>query len=327
MARRSRCVAAGAGGTGAVSAGDHLARLSGQPLPDEPPRREPREQGVRHRVDRSQGQHLRRSEGVRQHALQPPVRSAVRPERDRRVSASPAPAASSPASSMPTRTGIVGYSMGGYGVVNVIGGGYSAASATVRRCAAEQAARRARRRQSRLPEAPIDPRIKAAIAIGPWGMQGGFWDAEGLKGIRTPVLFVAGSVDDDVGIRERHAGDLSGRGQRRSVSPDVRQRQPQRRGADSGAGRRPMRHSERDAVVAVRALCGRRVGHRADEQHPRSLRDRLLRPAPQGRAATSRRISISFPTARTRCMPSIARASRRPRTPTGRASSAPPRSA
>jgi hypothetical protein len=29
-----------------------------------------------------------------------------------------------------TRTGIIGYSMGGYGVVNVIGGGYSAASAT-----------------------------------------------------------------------------------------------------------------------------------------------------------------------------------------------------
>ena len=32
------------------------------------------------RLDRSQGQHLRRSEGVRQHALQPAVRSAVRPE-------------------------------------------------------------------------------------------------------------------------------------------------------------------------------------------------------------------------------------------------------
>ena len=34
-------------------------------------------------VDRSQGQHLRRSESVREHALQPPVRSAVRAERDR----------------------------------------------------------------------------------------------------------------------------------------------------------------------------------------------------------------------------------------------------
>src|SRR6185295_13817100 len=42
----------------------------------------------------------------------------------------------------------------------------------------------------------MDPRIKAAIAIGPWGMPAGFFDADSLKGIRTPVLFVAGSADD-----------------------------------------------------------------------------------------------------------------------------------
>ena len=66
-----------------VSARHHFARLSRQPLPDESHRREPREQGVRRGVDRSQGQHLRRSEGVCQHALQPPVRSTVRAECDR----------------------------------------------------------------------------------------------------------------------------------------------------------------------------------------------------------------------------------------------------
>jgi predicted dienelactone hydrolase len=93
------------------------------------------------------------------------------------------------------RTGLVGYSMGGYGVVNVIGGGYSAASATL---AAAPPNRLLAERGADNPEyrATIDPRIKAAIAIGPWGMQAGFWDAEGLRGIRTPVLFVAGSVDD-----------------------------------------------------------------------------------------------------------------------------------
>lgn len=93
------------------------------------------------------------------------------------------------------RTGIVGYSMGGYGVVNVIGGGFSAASvdfssAPPNRLLAERSAGNPGYRNS------IDPRIKSAIAIGPWGMQNGFWDAEGLNGIRTPVLFVAGSVDD-----------------------------------------------------------------------------------------------------------------------------------
>ena len=93
------------------------------------------------------------------------------------------------------RAGLIGYSMGGYGVVNVIGGGYSdrsvaGAQAPPNRLLADRAASNPAYQQSR------DPRIKAAIAIGPWGMPGGFWDAEGLKGIRTPVLFVAGSADD-----------------------------------------------------------------------------------------------------------------------------------
>ncbi len=45
-------------------------------------------------------------------------------------------------------------------------------------------------------EALPDPRIKTAIAFGPWGMNTGFWDAEGLGGIRIPMLFFAGSQDD-----------------------------------------------------------------------------------------------------------------------------------
>lgn len=94
-----------------------------------------------------------------------------------------------------SRTALIGYSMGGYGVVNAIGGGYSAASAGFsaappNKMLAERGAANAEYRRAR------DPRIKAAIAIGPWGMQTGFWDAEGLQGIRTPVMFVAGSVDD-----------------------------------------------------------------------------------------------------------------------------------
>jgi len=99
------------------------------------------------------------------------------------------------------RTGIIGYSMGGYGVVNVIGGGYSAASAASstappNKLLAERGAANPEYQKSR------DPRIKAAIAIGPWGMQGGFWELEGLKGIRTPVLFVAGSADDVSGYEK-----------------------------------------------------------------------------------------------------------------------------
>ncbi len=111
-----------------------------------------------------------------------------------------------------SRTGIVGYSMGGYGVVNTIGGGYSDASVTGQtappnRLLGERAASNAAYRAS------IDPRIKAAIAIGPWGMQSGYWDAEGLKGIKTPVLFVAGSVDEvsgyDKGTRALYLGAVN----------------------------------------------------------------------------------------------------------------------
>ncbi len=94
-----------------------------------------------------------------------------------------------------SRTAIIGYSMGGYGVLNVIGGAYRDAAVTFpasppngllrERTAADPAYR-----------ASVDPRVKAAVAIGPWGMQLGFWDADGLAGIRTPVLFVAGSADE-----------------------------------------------------------------------------------------------------------------------------------
>jgi predicted dienelactone hydrolase len=96
------------------------------------------------------------------------------------------------------KTGIVGYSMGGYGVVNVIGGGFSSASITANGAPPD---RLLERRAASNPEyaASRDDRIKAAIAIAPWGMQTGFWDAAGLKGIRTPVLFVAGSVDTVAG--------------------------------------------------------------------------------------------------------------------------------
>jgi predicted dienelactone hydrolase len=100
-----------------------------------------------------------------------------------------------------SRAGIVGYSMGGYGVVNVIGGGYSKASETFQGAPPN---RLLARRGAANPEfaKTIDRRIKAAIAIAPWGMQVGFWDAEGLKGITTPLMVVAGSVDDVAGYEK-----------------------------------------------------------------------------------------------------------------------------
>ncbi|MGE0814987.1 MAG: alpha/beta hydrolase family protein [Vicinamibacterales bacterium] len=94
-----------------------------------------------------------------------------------------------------SRTVVIGYSMGGYGVVNLVGGGYRREAAALsgappNRLLLDRAA------GTPAYEASRDPRVKAAVAIGPWGMQAGYWDAAGLAGIRTPVLFVAGSADD-----------------------------------------------------------------------------------------------------------------------------------
>lgn len=100
-----------------------------------------------------------------------------------------------------SRVGLVGYSMGGYGLVNVIGGGYSAANETLptappNRMLAERGTAALARGGG------VDVRIKAAIAVAPWGMQTGFWDAEGLRGIKTPVLFVGGSADEVAGYEK-----------------------------------------------------------------------------------------------------------------------------
>ena len=91
--------------------------------------------------------------------------------------------------------------MGGYGVVNVVGGGYRAAAAAFP-SAPPNGLLLERSEGSPAMQASIDPRIKAAVAIGPWGMQAGFWDAAGLAGIRTPVLFVAGSADETSGYEK-----------------------------------------------------------------------------------------------------------------------------
>ena len=92
--------------------------------------------------------------------------------------------------------GIIGYSMGGYGVLNVAGAGYSdglvgffsgmsGGSKAIVDLAMSN------------PDFPkADPRIKAVVAFAPWGMERGIWDAEGLKGLKVPTFFIAGSQDD-----------------------------------------------------------------------------------------------------------------------------------
>lgn len=98
-------------------------------------------------------------------------------------------------------TGLIGYSMGGYGAVITAGGGVTETSvgygwgAPARTLAMHQAG-------SERHEAQMDPRIKAVIPIAPWGMTRDFWDAEGLAGVRIPSFFMAGSQDGVSGYED-----------------------------------------------------------------------------------------------------------------------------
>lgn len=95
-------------------------------------------------------------------------------------------------------TGLVGYSMGGYGAIITAGGGVTEAAVgypnltPAGTLAVHQAGS----------NAPADERIKAVVAIAPWGRQRGFWDADGMKSIQTPIFYMAGSIDDVSGYED-----------------------------------------------------------------------------------------------------------------------------
>jgi len=100
-------------------------------------------------------------------------------------------------------TAIIGYSMGGYGVLNVGGAGYSEALAGfftgMTRGSTSISVNTANNEEYKK---LTDNRIKAIVAFAPWGMERGVWDAEGLKGLKTPTFFIAGSQDDISGYEK-----------------------------------------------------------------------------------------------------------------------------
>lgn len=95
------------------------------------------------------------------------------------------------------RTALIGYSMGGYGVLNAIGAGYSEGLGKT----FAQLSRKEGIFDDRVATSPsykslADSRVKAAVVFAPWGMQRGAWDKTGLDGITIPILIVAGDKDD-----------------------------------------------------------------------------------------------------------------------------------
>lgn len=100
-------------------------------------------------------------------------------------------------------TALIGYSMGGYGVLNVAGAGYSDAMIKVfGSLSGGSKAIEVRTGSNPDYRATVDSRIKAVVAFAPWGMERGVWDAETLKGLKIPTFFVAGSQDDVSGYEK-----------------------------------------------------------------------------------------------------------------------------
>ncbi len=100
-------------------------------------------------------------------------------------------------------TALIGYSMGGYGALNVAGAGYSKNAATI----FSNFSGGSKSIEVRMMGHPsfiksYDSRIKAVVAFAPWGMERGIWDAEGLQGLKVPTFFVAGSQDDISGYEK-----------------------------------------------------------------------------------------------------------------------------
>ena len=95
-------------------------------------------------------------------------------------------------------TAIVGYSMGGYGLINNLGGGYSddivaSLLAPPNELLRQHASGNPDYRDN------LDPRIKAGVAVAPWGMNLGFWRNQDLAGIDVPTFYIAGSADTVAG--------------------------------------------------------------------------------------------------------------------------------
>jgi predicted dienelactone hydrolase len=100
-------------------------------------------------------------------------------------------------------TGLIGYSMGGYGVLNAAGAGYSPKlDSFFTLITGGSKAINARLVNNPDYKASYDSRIKAVVAFAPWGMQRGVWNAEGLQGLKVPTFFIAGSQDDVSGYED-----------------------------------------------------------------------------------------------------------------------------
>ncbi len=100
-------------------------------------------------------------------------------------------------------TALIGYSMGGYGALNVAGAGYSEKAVNnFSKISNGSNALEIRKMGNKEYDKSFDLKFKAIIAMAPWGMEYDVWDSDGLSGIKIPTFFIAGSKDDISGYEK-----------------------------------------------------------------------------------------------------------------------------
>lgn len=96
--------------------------------------------------------------------------------------------------------GLIGYSMGGMGVLNLAGAGFNATYGSFLGGAGDTLL-------AGNPAYAADPRVKAVVAMAPFGadlrvigrLGDSLWDAEAFAALTVPVLFLVGDQDDIAG--------------------------------------------------------------------------------------------------------------------------------
>ncbi len=99
---------------------------------------------------------------------------------------------------------VIGYSMGGYGAINTVGGCFNFTPEGISALTGRQDAATQQALQQALnscaggqyQNVQVDPAWKAAIAIAPWGGQHRLFNADALANIHVPMLYTAGDQDD-----------------------------------------------------------------------------------------------------------------------------------
>jgi predicted dienelactone hydrolase len=94
---------------------------------------------------------------------------------------------------------VVGYSMGGFGAINTVGGCYEFSAEGLQRLGFPETAAHALLPVFNFCQAgrdAVDPRWKSMIAFAPWGQELNVHNADSLKNIKVPTLYVTGDQDD-----------------------------------------------------------------------------------------------------------------------------------